>query len=148
MKIQHLKLLNFRNYERIELSFSPKYNIIYGNNGVGKTNLVEAIYVLALTKSFRGSVDKVLIMNDKDVCRVEGVVSEKYENKYKIIMRKDSKKVKINDTKIDKLGDYISNINVVMFNPDDLRFIKDSPSIRRKAVNLEISQINNSYLIS
>ena len=146
MKIQHLKLLNFRNYERIELSFSPKYNIIYGNNGVGKTNLVEAIYVLALTKSFRGSVDKVLIMNDKDVCRVEGVVSEKYDNKYKIILRKDSKKVKINDTKIDKLGDYISNINIVMFNPDDLRFIKDSPSIRRKAVNLEISQINNSYL--
>ena len=89
MKIQHLKLLNFRNYERIELSFSPKYNIIYGNNGVGKTNLVEAIYVLALTKSFRGSVDKVLIMNDKDVCRVEGVVSEKYDNKYKIILRKD-----------------------------------------------------------
>lgn len=146
MKIQHLKLLNFRNYERIELSFSPKYNIIYGNNGVGKTNLVEAIYVLALTKSFRGSVDKILIMNNKDVCRVEGVVSEKYENKYKVILRKDGKKVKINDTKIDRLGDYISNINIVLFNPDDLRFIKDSPSVRRKAVNLEISQLNNSYL--
>ena len=146
MKIQHLKLLNFRNYERIELSFSPKYNIIYGNNGVGKTNLVEAIYVLALTKSFRGSVDKILIMNNKDVCRVEGVVSEKYEKKYKVILRKDGKKVKINDTKIDRLGDYISNINIVLFNPDDLRFIKDSPSVRRKAVNLEISQLNNSYL--
>ena len=146
MKIQHLKLLNFRNYEKMELSFSPKYNIIYGNNGVGKTNLVEAIYVLALTKSFRGSVDKVLIMNNKDVCRVEGVVSEKYENKYKLILRKDGKKVKINNTKIDKLGDYISNINVVLFNPDDLRFIKDSPSVRRKAINLEISQINNLYL--
>ena len=71
MKIQHLKILNFRNYEKMELNFSPNYNIIYGNNGVGKTNLVESIYVLALTKSFRGSVDKVLIMNNKDVCRIQ-----------------------------------------------------------------------------
>ena len=58
MKIHHLKLINFRNYEKLEMDFSENYNIIYGNNGVGKTNLVESIYVLALTKSFRGSVDK------------------------------------------------------------------------------------------
>lgn len=146
MKIQHLKLLNFRNYEKMELVFSPQYNIIYGNNGSGKTNLIESIYVLALTKSFRGSVDKVLIMNNKDVCRVEGKVWDKYENKYKIIIKNDGKRVKINDTKIDKLSDYISKISVVLFNPDDLRFIKDSPSIRRKAINLEISQLDNIYL--
>ncbi len=146
MKIQQLKLLNFRNYEKMELDFSPNYNIIYGNNGSGKTNLVESIYVLALTKSFRGSVDKVLIMNNKDVCRVEGVVQDKYENKYKIIIKDSGKRVKINNTKVDKLSDYISEISVVLFNPDDLRFIKDSPSIRRKAINLEISQINNVYL--
>lgn len=146
MKIQQLKLLNFRNYEKMELDFSPNYNIIYGNNGSGKTNLVESIYVLALTKSFRGSVDKVLIMNNKDVCRVEGSVQDKYENKYKIIIKDSGKRVKINNTKIDKLSDYISKISVVLFNPDDLRFIKDSPSVRRKAINLEISQINNVYL--
>lgn len=146
MKIQHLKLLNFRNYEKIELDFSPKYNIIYGNNGVGKTNLVESIYVLALTKSFRGSVDKVLIMNSKDVCKIEGIIDDKYKNTYKIIIKNSGKKVKINNTKIDKLSDYISKISVVLFNPDDLRFIKDSPTIRRNAINLEISQINNVYL--
>ncbi len=146
MKIQHLKLLNFRNYEKMELEFSPNYNIIYGNNGSGKTNLVESIYVLALTKSFRGSVDKVLIMNNKDACRIEGSIWDKYENKYKIIIKDSGKKVKINNTKVDKLSDYISKISVVLFNPDDLRFIKDSPSVRRKAINLEISQINNIYL--
>jgi len=146
MKIHHLKLLNFRNYEKMEVSFSPNYNIIYGNNGSGKTNLVESIYVLALTKSFRGSVDKILLMNSKDVCRIEGEVSDKYTSKYKLILKDGGKKVKINDTKIDKLSDYISKISVVLFNPDDLRFIKDSPTIRRKAINLEISQINNSYL--
>ena len=146
MKIQHLKLLNFRNYEKMEVSFSPNYNIIYGNNGSGKTNLVESIYVLALTKSFRGTVDKILLMNSKDVCRIEGEVSDKYTNKYKLILKDGGKKVKINNTKIDKLSDYISKINVVLFNPDDLRFIKDSPTVRRKAINLEISQINNAYL--
>lgn len=146
MKIQHLRLLNFRNYEKMEISFSDSYNIIYGNNGSGKTNLVESIYVLALTKSFRGSVDKVLIMNNKDVCRVEGTIAEKYTNDYKIIIKDGGKKVKINNTKVDKLSDYISKVSVVLFNPDDLRFIKDSPSVRRKAINLEISQINNSYL--
>lgn len=146
MKIQHLKLLNFRNYEKIEFAFSPQYNIIYGNNGSGKTNLIESIYVLALTKSFRGSVDKVLVMNNKDVCRIDGTVWDKYENKFRIIIKNDGKRVKINDTKIDKLSDYISKISVVLFNPDDLRFIKDSPSVRRKAINLEISQINNVYL--
>lgn len=146
MKIHHLKLLNFRNYEKMEVSFSPKYNIIFGNNGSGKTNLVESIYVLALTKSFRGTVDKILLMNSKDVCRIEGEVSDKYTNKYKLILKDGGKKVKINNTKVEKLSDYISQISVVLFNPDDLRFIKDSPTIRRKSINLEISQINNSYL--
>ncbi len=147
MKIHHLKLLNFRNYEKYEISFSPSYNIIYGKNGSGKTNLVESIYVLALTKSFRGSVDKVLIMNNKDVCRIEGIVSDnKLKNNYKIIIKDGEKRVKVNDTKIDKLSDYISKISIVLFNPDDLRFIKDSPSVRRQAINLEISEINNVYL--
>ena len=146
MKIQRLKLLNFRNYESKQFEFSDKFNIIYGQNGSGKTNLVESIYVLALTKSFRGSVDKVLLMNNKDVCRVEGTIEDNYVNNYKIIIKPDGKKVKINNTKVDKLSDYISKISIVLFNPDDLRFIKDSPSIRRNAINLEISQINNAYL--
>ena len=146
MKIHNLKLLNFRNYENINLDFSDGYNIIYGNNGSGKTNLVESIYVLALTKSFRGSVDKVLIMNNKDIARVEGIVEDKYEDKYKIILKESGKKVKINDNTVEKLSDYISKISVILFNPDDLRLIKDTPSIRRKGLNLDISQINNTYL--
>ena len=146
MKIQHLKLLNFRNYEKLELNFSDNINIIYGNNGSGKTNLVESIYVLALTKSFRGTVDKILVMNNKDVCRIEGSIHDEYDETYKIILRNDGKRVKINNNKIDKLSDYISKISVVLFNPDDLKFIKDSPSFRRKTVDLEISQINNIYL--
>lgn len=147
MKIHQLKLLNFRNYEKLDLKFSPNYNIIYGSNGGGKTNLIESIYVLALTKSFRGTVDKVLIMNNKDVSRIDGYVeSNNLTTKYRIILKDSGKKVKINETNIDKLSDYISKISVVLFNPDDLRFIKDSPSVRRKQINVDISQLNNSYL--
>lgn len=146
MKIHQMKLLNFRNYKKIDLTFSDKYNIIYGNNGSGKTNLVEAIYVLALTKSFRNTVNKVLIMHNEEVCRVEGTIEDRGETKYKIIIKDGEKKVKVNNTSIEKLSDYISKISIVLFNPDDLRFIKDSPSIRRNSINLEISQINNAYL--
>lgn len=145
MKIHHLKLINFRNYNKLEIDFD-NYNIIYGNNGEGKTNIVESIYVLALTKSFRGSNDKVLIMNNKDFTRIEGKVEDRYIDDYKIIIKENGKTVKINDTSISKLSDYISKIRVVLFNPDDLRIIKDTPSTRRKNLNLDISQFNNSYL--
>ena len=146
MKIHHLKLLNFRNYEKINLDFSPSCNIIYGKNGSGKTNLVEAIYVLALTKSFRGTVDKVLFMNNKDFTRIDGKVEDDGINDYSIIINNAGKKVKINNNNIDKLSDYISKISVILFHPDDLRMIKDTPSTRRKNLNLDISQINNNYL--
>lgn len=146
MKIHHLKLLNFRNYEKIEMSFSPKSNIIYGDNGSGKTNLVESIFVLALTKSFRGTVDKVLVMNNKTAASIEGEIERDFKDKFRIVIKDSGKKVKINNTKIDKLSDYISKIRVVLFNPDDMRFIKDSPSVRRNAINLEISQLDNGYL--
>lgn len=146
MKIHHLKLLNFRNYEKIEIDFSPKCNIIYGDNGSGKTNLVESIFVLALTKSFRGTVDKVLVMNNKSASSIEGEIVNSLKDKYRIVIKDSGKKVKINHTKIDKLSDYISKIRVVLFNPDDMRFIKDSPSVRRNAINLEISQLDNVYL--
>lgn len=145
MKIHHLKLLNFRNYERLEIDFE-NYNIIFGNNGEGKTNLIESIYVLALTKSFRGSVDKVLIMNNKGFTRIEGKVENNSLDDYKIIIKDNGKKVMINNNSIDKLSDYISKISIVLFNPDDLKIIKDTPNTRRKNLNLDISQINNSYL--
>ena len=71
MRIVNLKLLNFRNYNHLTLSFSPNINVIYGKNGSGKTNLIEAIYVLGLTKSFRSSTDKVLVMKDKNLTWIE-----------------------------------------------------------------------------
>lgn len=146
MEIIDLKLLNFRNYEKLEISFSKHLNIIYGNNGMGKTNLVEAISVLALTRSFRTINDKFLIRKDNSILKIEGNIKDNYINNYKVILKSDGKKVKIDNKNILKISDYISKINVVIFSPDDLKIIKDTPSIRRKNLNIEISQVNTLYL--
>ena len=148
MYLQSLKLFHFRNYEPLEIKFNPHLNIIYGKNGSGKTNLVEAIYVLALTKSFRGVQDLILITSDYSLSKIEGNVYFPGNNvdNYRILLTKDGKKVKINQTKITKLSEYITKIPVILFHPNDLKIIKDTPSIRRKEMNISISQYNLEYL--
>lgn len=146
MKISNLKLNNFRNYETLSLDFSKKQNIIIGENGAGKTNIVEAIYVLAITKSFRGSLDKILIKNGKKEMSIEGKVKDKVRHTYKIALSENGKIVKIDENKIAKLSNYISKINVVLFTPEDTNVIKDSPSTRRNMINIEITQMENGYL--
>lgn len=146
MKIEFLKLLNFRNYNQLNLSFHPSLNIIYGKNGSGKTNLVEAIYVLGLTRSFRLVGDKTLIMDNTSLSKVEGDVKNQYSANYRVLLNKEGKKVKINNNRVAKISEYISKITIVLFHPDDLRFIKDTPSTRRKNLNISISEITTQYL--
>ncbi len=146
MKIINLKLYNFRNYETLSLDFSKKQNIIIGENGSGKTNIVEAIYVLAITKSFRGSRDIVLIKNGTSEMSIEGTVRDKINHNYKINLSDNGKIVKIDKNRIAKLSHYISKINVVLFTPEDTNVIKDSPMARRNLVNIEITQLENGYL--
>ena len=146
MEITTLKLLNFRNFSNLELNFYEKKNIIIGSNGEGKTNIVEAIFVLALTKSFRTNDDNVLIKDGNSLYKIEGSIKDSFINNYKIIYQDNLKVVKINNNKVKKLSDYISNINVIMFSINDLKLIKDTPSTRRKLINLEISELNNDYL--
>lgn len=148
MQILELKLLNFRNYERMTLTFDSHLNIIYGPNGSGKTNLVEAIYVLALTRTFKPVSDKVLIRKNTNLTKIEGLLKENYENTYKVILTPEGKKVKIDSNRVTKISEYISKINVVLFHPNDLKMIKDTPSIRRKYLNIAISQQNIEYLKS
>lgn len=146
MKIQNIKISNFRNYDNMNLSFSPKLNIIYGQNGSGKTNLVEAIYLLALTKSFRVNNDSYLIKKGSENASVEGKLLTNIVTNYKISLNNNGKKVEIDNNKLDRISDYISRINIVLFNPDDLNIIGGPPSIRRRLLNIEISQIEKEYL--
>ena len=105
---------------------------------MGKTNIVEAIYVLALTKSFRSQGDYVLIRNNQDSLRIDADIKTHFIDNYKIIITKDEKRVKVNNNRIKKLSDYVSKINVILFSVDDLKLIKDTPNTRRKLINLEI----------
>ncbi|MBE6154763.1 MAG: DNA replication/repair protein RecF [Firmicutes bacterium] len=146
MQINSLKLLNYRNYESLEINFSNRTNIIYGKNGMGKTNLIEAIYILGLTKTFRLGNEDVVIKKGKNIAKIEGSIKDKIINNYKIIISDNGKRIKIDNNKITKMSDYITRINIILFNPDDLKIIKDTPSTRRKLLNIEISSINNDYV--
>lgn len=147
MKISSLKLVNFRNYEKINLDFQDNLNIIYGNNGAGKTNLVEAIYALSITKSFRTNDDKKMIKKGELSTNIEGVVISNTENNYQVILNKEGKKVKIDNNIISKISEYIANIKIVLLQPDEQTIFNDSPSVRRKLLNIEISQLEKDYII-
>lgn len=148
MKIRKLKLLNFRNYDHLNLEFSDGLNVIYGDNGSGKSNLVEAIYLLALTKSFRITNDKNLIKKGESTTVVEGkLVKEDDYEKHKVTIASDGKKVEIDENKINRISDYVTKMQVVVFTPSDVGLINASPADRRRILNIEISQIFKEYLI-
>lgn len=148
MKLNNLKLTNFRNYSNLEINFPANLNFIYGNNGSGKTNLVEAIYILSLTKSFRINNDKYLIKKGEEKAQIDGeILNRKLVTSYKVIINKDGKKVLIDHNKVDKISEYVSRIAIVLFNPRDIELINAAPNERRKLINIEISQLYREYLI-
>lgn len=147
MKLQKIYLKNYRNYDDIFLELNNNLNIIIGDNAQGKTNLLESIYVLAVTKSFLSISDKNLINFNSRYSMIKGIVD--YNGSYdelELLINDNGKVVKINKKEIKKLSDYISKINVILFSSDSIRIFKDSPSCRRKYFNIQISQINKIYL--
>ena len=145
MYIQTLKLQNFRNYDSLELEFNKGINIIYGKNAQGKTNLLESIYVLGITKSHRSSIDNYLIQNDKEFLKISGIIKKnRFPQKMEFYLS-NQKKLKIYDKSILKVSDYISRMNIIIFYPEDLEIIKGSPSVRRRFLNLELSQLFSNY---
>jgi len=148
MKINKLKLINFRNYSKLDISFGDNLNIFVGDNAQGKTNLLESIVMLALTKSHRVGNNPNIIMKNKDKCKIEGYISKRQvKSKLSVEFNIDgSKYIYINSTNIRKISDYISNLNVIIFTPVDIDIIKSSPNIRRNLLNVELSQLSRSYL--
>ena len=147
MKIENLKLQNFRNYSSLDINFSDKLNIIIGNNAQGKTNILESIYFLSITKSNLPVNDKTCIkkeaMFSKIIGNIEDINSKK---KLEILMNTNGKKLTINGNEIKKHSQYIGNLKVIIFNPDDVRLIKDAPGNRRRFINIEISQLYSKYI--
>lgn len=148
MFLKKIYLSKFRNYDELLLDFNSGINIIYGDNAQGKTNLLESIYVLGLTKSHRSFIDNNLIKEGYKSSQIKGIINEnEIDTTYEIQIQPGKNKIlKLNNDNIKKVSDYVSNINIIIFYPDDLELIKGSPNIRRRFINLEISQIYSNYL--
>ena len=148
MIIQSLELENFRNYGTLSVHFDSRTNILYGDNAQGKTNILEAVYLSATTKSHKGSKDKDLINFASEEAHIRTyVVKDGLENRVDMHLRKNkSKGIAINGQKIKKAADLLGLLNVVFFSPEDLSIIKNGPSERRRFVDMELCQLDSVYL--
>ena len=148
MNITKIKLENFRNYTNQEISFNKGINVIYGDNAQGKTNILEAIFLCSMGKSFRTNKDKELIKLSEDFAKIN-IEYEKSDRKGKIEYIISNKKIiSINGVKIKKLSELLGNINSIIFSPDDMGILKDGPQKRRKFLNMLISQLRPRYLFN
>ncbi|WP_404450748.1 DNA replication/repair protein RecF [Virgibacillus necropolis] len=147
MHIQQLQLKNYRNYDVLDLAFDDKVNVIIGENAQGKTNLMEAIYVLAFSKSHRTPREKELIQWEKEYAKIEGKITKRNQSfPLEIIVSTKGKKAKLNHLEQKRLSDYIGALNVVMFAPEDLTLVKGPPQIRRRFIDMELGQIQPRYI--
>ncbi len=147
MKLTRLNLTNFRNYSSASILLNDRMNIFLGDNAQGKTNLLESIIILSLTKSHRVLNSPNIIMFNKNKCKIQGVVKKnKVVSKLEVHLSNLEKKLFVNSNNVNKVADYISNLNVIVFTPDDLEIVKGSPNIRRNLLNMQLSQISKSYL--
>ena len=147
MVINSLALNNYRNYLSEEISFSDGINILYGDNAQGKTNILEAIYMLATTKSHRTSKDKELINFNSDEGHIKALINKR-DIEYRIDMhlrRSKTKGVAIDRVPVKKTSQLMGMVNVVLFSPEDLDIIKDGPSERRRFIDMELCQLSKIY---
>ncbi|SHK57969.1 DNA replication and repair protein RecF [Clostridium cavendishii DSM 21758] len=147
MYIKSLQLINYRNYETLNINFCKNVNVFMGDNAQGKTNILESIYYCGFAKSHRTTRDKELISWDKEKSFISlSIGKERLDKKIDITILKDGKKaIKINSIKISKIGELVGTFNVVMFSPEDLRIVKESPGFRRKFLDMELCQLNKKY---
>jgi DNA replication and repair protein RecF len=150
MYLKKLALTNFKNYEFNELEFSPKINCFVGNNGVGKTNILDAIHYLSLTKSFFNSIDSISIRHEQDYFIIQGTfVRDGEEDQiYCAFQKQKQKLLKRNGKEYQKLSDHVGRYPVVMISPADSALITEGSEDRRKFMNKIISQYSAEYLDS
>lgn len=150
MYLKKLSLTNFKNYQQADLEFSPRINCIVGNNGVGKTNILDAIHYLSLTKSFFNNVDSVSIRHGEDFFIIQGVFSDDVTGETILCSfhRQKQKVLKRNGKVYERLSDHVGKFPVVMISPADSAMITEGSEERRKFMNKIISQYDAGYLSS
>jgi len=148
MYLKSLTIKNFRNIKDIHIDLNKNINIFIGKNAQGKTSILESIYVLSLTKSFKTTENNELINKDSLFSKLSGEFKiGKVGKQLEIVLSKDHKNLKINRVEENRVSNYVSLINIIIFTPDDLEIVKHSPSVRRKMLNIELCQLYSLYLI-
>lgn len=148
MRIDHVEICNFRNYEKAKLDFHEHINVLYGDNAQGKTNILESIFVSGTTKSHKGSKDRELIRIGQDEAHIR-VFLTKNDISHRIDMhlRKNKPKgIAIDGIPIHRSSELMGLINIIFFSPEDLKIVKNGPSERRRFINMELSQLDHVYL--
>ena len=148
MIIKSIDLADYRNYGSMKLEFDSGTNILYGDNAQGKTNILEAIFVAATTKSHKGSKDREIIQFDKNEAHIRTYLEKDgVETRVDMHLRKSgSKGIAVDGQKLKKAADLLGLCNVVFFSPEDLGIIKNGPSERRRFVDMELCQLDSFYL--
>lgn len=145
--LESLLLNNFRNYAQLQINFHPRLNIISGENGQGKTNLIEAVYFLSVTRSFRTNRDQELAGFTGQHFFIKGqFVQDDFKNILQISYNEKQLKVIIDNDRKSRF-DHLQQFPVVAFSPDDLLIIREGPATRRRYINLEASRLNQRYFM-
>jgi DNA replication and repair protein RecF len=147
VRIESLVVEGFRNYTKVNLSFSKSPVILVGENAQGKTNLIESIYYLATGTAFRSNKDRELVNWEQDYFKIGAKVISKGERPVdlEVSFVNFKKHFKINRIKKNTLQEMLGNLNIVLFSPEDLGLIKGTPLDRRSFLNMEISQVSKQY---
>lgn len=147
MYLKTLELRNFRNYADLVVEFGSGINVLLGENAQGKTNLLESIYFLALTRSHRTNSDRDLISWRTKAARVSGSVQKEHTvTPLEINLSSKGKNAKVNHLEQSRLSQYVGQLNVILFAPEDLSIVKGSPAVRRKFIDMEFGQMSSKYL--
>lgn len=148
MRLNSLSIINYKNIREADLVFSPKINCFIGNNGMGKTNLLDAIYFLSFCKSHSNSIDSQNILHDADFFLIQGKydIGDSEEEIYCGMKRRQKKQFKRNKKEYERLSDHIGLLPLVLVSPDDAALISEGSDERRKFVDGVISQYNKTYL--
>lgn len=146
MHLSHLSLSNFRNYEQARFEFDPHTNVIYGKNGEGKTNILEAIFLLGTLQSFRSNDHKSLIQLGKEEARISGRVErDGLEKNLSLSLVQSGKRANVNEKRVNKVSDYFGLFYVISFNPMDLHILQGGPQGRRQCLDRMLLNFDPGY---
>ena len=147
MRITKIEASGIRNYRSLNISFNKGINALYGRNGSGKTNIVEIIDYVTIGKSFKADSDEELINFEEEFAKVKIEYDRKQKNEIKIILYGEGKKIFKNDIELKKLSLLPGNLIDILFTPQDVFLFKDSPTIRRRLIDVTLSSIDKQYLV-